>query len=74
MPLYDYTCKGCGDVQEFLLNRDEEPGPCGHCDGTMIRNGVQSGHGFRLKGGGWEADNYSTYVGDATKHGGSIRS
>ncbi len=74
MPLYDYTCSECGTIAEFIVGRDEEPGPCAQCDGTMTRDEVQTGHGFRLLGGGWEADNYSSHLGDAVKNGGSIRS
>jgi predicted nucleic acid-binding Zn ribbon protein len=70
MPLYDFTCTKCGKVLEFLTSRDcqekpcaaassEEPkAPSGTCDGTMVRNIIQTGSSFSLKGTGWYVSDY----------------
>ncbi|MBW2060747.1 MAG: zinc ribbon domain-containing protein [Deltaproteobacteria bacterium] len=33
MPIYEYRCKACGNVTEFLVSPDEEIAVfCSHCD------------------------------------------
>ena len=36
MPLFDYRCEACGQVEELLLAADAEPAPCA-CGGRRAR-------------------------------------
>lgn len=36
MPLFDYRCEACGQVEELLIAVDAEAEPCG-CGGTRTR-------------------------------------
>jgi putative FmdB family regulatory protein len=37
MPLYGFECTECGDQQEILLSRGEQPLPCLSCGGELRR-------------------------------------
>jgi putative FmdB family regulatory protein len=59
MPIYDYECRLCGNVEEVLQKLSEEnPAVCTNCgaDGSLKRN--VGGSSFVLKGGGWHSDLY----------------
>jgi putative FmdB family regulatory protein len=45
MPLYEYSCQGCGRLLELLVRVDEEP-VCPHCQGTKLTKlvSVVAGH------------------------------
>ncbi|HET8715232.1 MAG TPA: zinc ribbon domain-containing protein [Holophagaceae bacterium] len=36
MPLFDYRCEACGQVEELLIAASAEPGPCA-CGGARTR-------------------------------------
>lgn len=37
MPLYDFKCRVCGEVEELLLSRVVEALPCSKCGGISVR-------------------------------------
>lgn len=38
MPIYEYECKSCGQIQEILQKSAEEPSlKCTHCGGTDFK-------------------------------------
>jgi putative FmdB family regulatory protein len=37
MPLYDFSCKECGFIDEFVTHIDADSMPCPKCGATMIR-------------------------------------
>ncbi len=59
MPIYEYICKSCGEKIE-KLQKVNEPAllSCPACEGELYR--PISRTSFRLKGGGWYADGYSS--------------
>lgn len=66
MPLYVYFCTNCDNEIEVLkslkdLDREEH---CEQCGEPMSRSCGNNG-GFRLEGGCWAHDGYSTLLGDA---------
>jgi putative FmdB family regulatory protein len=53
MPIYEYSCKKCGEDIEILHKVDEKPGePCPACGSRALARKI-SAAGFRLAGGGW---------------------
>ncbi len=36
MPIYEYRCKICGEVSEFLVLRDNDPITCRKCGGDNL--------------------------------------
>lgn len=66
MPKYDYICEDCGEVEtkERRISKRNEPDICSHCEGLMLRDKVNRGTGFVLKGGGWYRDGYSKPTGN----------
>ncbi|MDY7095829.1 MAG: zinc ribbon domain-containing protein [Acidobacteriota bacterium] len=59
MPLYEYRCKGCGEVSEFLQRFDDAPKEtCPKCKGELER--LLSAPAFHLKGSGWYKTDYAT--------------
>jgi len=36
MPIYEYRCKKCGEVSEFLVLRDNDPVTCKKCGGVNL--------------------------------------
>ncbi len=58
MPLYEYRCKGCGEVSEFLQRFDDPPKEtCPKCKGELER--LLSAPAFHLKGSGWYKTDYA---------------
>lgn len=59
MPLYEYQCKNCDTVTEFLMKMsDPDPESCPSCtQGPMFK--LMSTTAFQLKGGGWYSEGYS---------------
>ena len=58
MPLYEYRCKGCGEVSEFLQRFDDPPKEtCPKCKGQLER--LLSAPAFHLKGSGWYKTDYA---------------
>lgn len=53
MPIYEYSCKKCGEDIEILHKIDEKPKEaCPACGSRALMRKV-SAAGFRLSGGGW---------------------
>jgi len=60
MPLYDYRCEACGHELEIQQKLSEAPlKKCPACKKSKLEK-VISATVFRLKGGGWGKDLYSS--------------
>jgi len=58
MPIYEYQCLQCKDIQEFWQKITEKPVMvCPVCGGPLQK--LVSLSSFKLKGGGWYADGYN---------------
>ncbi len=58
MPIYEYECKNCGNVEEVLQKFSDSPlTTCGHCSGEFHKLISQSS--FHLKGSGWYVTDYA---------------
>ena len=52
MPVYDYECRSCDDVQEITLPFSHEGEiNCGHCGNVLFK--VYSANPIHFKGTGW---------------------
>lgn len=61
MPTYDYHCTVCDREFEVTQSIKEEIGAaCPNCKVWGTKRLISGGTGFRLKGNGWAADNYSS--------------
>ena len=59
MPIYEYECKGCGDVFEEMQKMSDPPlKKCPHCGGKV--NKLMSMNTFHLKGSGWYVTDYTS--------------
>ncbi|HSO09713.1 MAG TPA: zinc ribbon domain-containing protein, partial [Desulfoprunum sp.] len=66
MPVYEYECSDCHKIFEVQQKLSDAPlSVCPECDGSVKK--LMSMSSFRLKGGGWYADGYSSSSGGATK-------
>jgi putative FmdB family regulatory protein len=60
MPIYEYLCEGCGNVNEKLQKlNDPPPAKCDECGSRKLAKLV-SRSAFQLKGGGWYSDLYAS--------------
>jgi putative FmdB family regulatory protein len=60
MPIYEYLCEGCGNVNEKLQKvNDPPPSKCDECGSRKLAKLV-SRSAFQLKGGGWYSDLYAS--------------
>lgn len=58
MPLYEYQCTKCGEIEEAIQKFSDPPlTTCRHCSGILTKLISQSS--FHLKGTGWYATGYS---------------
>ena len=58
MPIYEYQCSKCGQVEEVLQKFSDKPiTKCGHCKGKLHKLISQSS--FHLKGTGWYVTDYA---------------
>ena len=58
MPIYEYECTKCGNLEEVLQKFSDKPlARCGHCKGKLTKLVSQST--FHLKGSGWYATDYA---------------
>ncbi len=57
MPIYEYQCTDCGEVEE-VFQKISEPAltTCRHCNGQLKKLISQSS--FQLKGSGWYVTDY----------------
>jgi putative FmdB family regulatory protein len=66
MPIYEYECTKCGNVEEALQKFSDKPlTRCGHCKGKLIKLVSQST--FHLKGSGWYVTDYANKSKDSAK-------
>jgi putative FmdB family regulatory protein len=57
MPVYEYQCTECGQIQEVFQKISEPPlETCSHCKGHLKKLISQSS--FHLKGSGWYVTDY----------------
>jgi putative FmdB family regulatory protein len=65
MPIYEYQCSKCGQIEEALQKFSDKPlTKCGHCRGKLHKLVSQSS--FHLKGTGWYVTDYANKSKDAT--------
>lgn len=70
MPIYEYECTECGNIEEVVQKMSDAPlTRCKKCSGTLRK--LISHSSFHLKGGGWYADAYSSAGSSAKSSGGS---
>lgn len=66
MPIYEYECTKCGNIEETLQKFSDKPlTRCGHCKGKLTKLVSQST--FHLKGSGWYATDYANKAKDSAK-------
>jgi len=58
MPIYEYKCEVCTNVEEQIQKHDVDEIECPVCNNTAKR--IISLSSFELKGGGWYKDGYGT--------------
>jgi len=67
MPLYEYQCTECGEIEEAIQKFSDPPlTTCRHCAGKL--NKLISQSSFHLKGTGWYVTDYSRKS-SSTKNG-----
>ena len=58
MPLYEYECGKCGEIEEALQKFSDKPlTKCQHCSGKLHK--LISQNSFHLKGTGWYVTDYA---------------
>jgi len=58
MPLYEYECIQCGQIEEALQKFSDKPlKKCRHCAGSLRK--LISNSSFHLKGTGWYVTDYA---------------
>ena len=58
MPIYEYECTKCGNIEEALQKFSDKPHTkCRHCSGKL--NKLVSQSTFHLKGTGWYVTDYA---------------
>ena len=58
MPIYEYECTDCGQVEEIFQKISENPlEQCKYCKGHL--NKLISQSSFQLKGSGWYVTDYA---------------
>lgn len=58
MPIYEYKCEQCGQIEEVLQKIADDPlTTCGHCSGRLQK--LISSSTFHLKGSGWYVTDYA---------------
>jgi len=58
MPIYEYGCTKCGNVEEALQKFSDKPlKKCRHCSGKLQK--LISHSAFHLKGSGWYVTDYA---------------
>jgi putative FmdB family regulatory protein len=59
MPIYEYQCDQCGEIEEALQKFSDKPlKKCRHCSGKLHKFISQSA--FHLKGSGWYVTDYAS--------------
>jgi putative FmdB family regulatory protein len=58
MPVYEYECSSCGQIQEAFQKVSDKPlTKCRHCSGNIHK--IISHSTFHLKGSGWYVTDYA---------------
>ncbi len=58
MPIYEYECTDCGEVEEIIQKFSDKPfNECKRCSGKLHKLVSQSS--FHLKGTGWYVTDYA---------------
>ena len=58
MPIYEYGCTKCGNIEEIMQKFSDKPlKKCKHCSGKL--NKIVSQSTFHLKGSGWYVTDYA---------------
>ena len=58
MPIYEYQCQKCGEIEEALQKFSDKPlSKCKQCSGKLHKLVSQSS--FHLKGSGWYVTDYT---------------
>ncbi len=66
MPLYEYQCTQCGEIEEAIQKFSDAPlATCRLCSGKL--NKLISQSSFHLKGTGWYVTDYSKKTGTKSK-------
>jgi putative FmdB family regulatory protein len=66
MPIYEYECTKCGNIEEALQKFSDKPlSRCSHCKGKLTKLVSQST--FHLKGSGWYVTDYAKKPKDSAK-------
>ena len=66
MPIYEYECTKCGNIEEALQKFSDKPlAKCKHCTGKLHKLVSQSS--FHLKGTGWYVTDYADKSKKSTK-------
>ena len=70
MPIYEYQCNDCGEVEEVFQKISEAPlTTCRHCNGQLKK--IISQSSFQLKGSAWYVTDYG---GSGTNNAGKNKS
>ena len=57
MPIYEYECTECGEIEEAMQKFSDPPlTTCSHCSGPLKK--IISDCAFHLKGSGWYVTDY----------------
>ena len=66
MPIYEYECSKCGQIEEALQKFSDKPlTKCKHCSGKL--NKLVSHSTFHLKGSGWYVTDYAAKSRDSSQ-------
>ncbi len=66
MPIYEYECSKCGQIEEAIQSFSDKPlKKCRHCKGKLHKLISQSS--FHLKGSGWYVTDYAGKRGQGTQ-------
>ena len=58
MPIYEYECENCGNIEEAIQKFSDKPlTKCCHCSGRLHK--LISHSSFHLKGTGWYVTDYA---------------
>jgi putative FmdB family regulatory protein len=57
MPIYEYECKNCKLMQEFIVKNDSVKVQCKKCGDSNMKKQVPTGTNFKLMGSGWTGSN-----------------
>ena len=58
MPIYEFVCSECGEIEDKLVSMNTKKIKCGKCGGAAGK--VMSAPSFILKGGGWASSGYTS--------------